>query len=108
MAMRTAYYQELSALGDQLGEMCGLSADAMDHATAALLGADLTLAEQVISDHAHIVALSQRTESAALRLLALQAPVAGDLRKIVGSIHVSADIEPMGPPTVHARRLAPR
>ena len=104
--MRTAYYHELSMLGDQLGEMCGLAADAMDHATAALLGADLTLAEQVISDHAHIATLSQRTESAALRLLALQAPVAGDLRKIVGSIHISADIERMGALAVHVASIS--
>ncbi len=104
--MRTAYYHELSMLGDQLGEMCGLAADAMDHATAALLGANLTLAEQVISDHAHIATLSQRTESAALRLLALQAPVAGDLRKIVGSIHISADIERMGALAVHVASIS--
>ena len=71
--MRTAYYQELSTLGDQLGEMCGLAADAMEHATSALLHADLTLAEQVIADHEHIAALSQRAEGTALRLLALQA-----------------------------------
>ena len=104
--MRTAYYQELTALGDLLGEMCGLAAGAMEHATAALLEADLTLAEQVISDHVHIAALSQRAESVALRLLALQAPVAGDLRKIIGAIHISADIERMGALAVHVASIS--
>ncbi|GFG51914.1 phosphate transport system regulatory protein PhoU [Mycolicibacterium agri] len=104
--MRTAYHQELSRLGAQLGEMCGLAADAMEHATTALLEADLTLAEQVIADHDQLKTLSQRSESSALRLLALQAPVAGDLRKIVGSIHVSADIERMGALAVHVASIS--
>jgi phosphate transport system protein len=104
--MRTAYYQELSSLGDRLGEMCGLAADAMEHATSALLHADLTLAEQVIADHEHIAGLSQRAEGTALKLLALQAPVAGDLRKIVCSIHIIADIERMGALAVHVASIS--
>lgn len=104
--MRTAYYKEISALCRQLSEMCGLAATAMEHATSALLDADLHLAEQVITDHEHIAALSQRTEGTALKLLALQAPVAGDLRRIVGSIHISADIERMGALAVHVASIS--
>ena len=54
--MRTMFYEELSALSAQVGDMCGLAADAMEHATQALLGADLSVAEQVIADHEHIAA----------------------------------------------------
>lgn len=104
--MRTTYYEELSALSAEVGEMCGLAADAMDHATQALLGADLSVAEQVIADHEHIVAMSKRTESRAIRLLALQQPVAGDLRTILGSLHVGADIERMGALAVHVARIS--
>jgi phosphate transport system protein len=104
--MRTAYYQQLSELSNQLGDMCGLAGDAMEHATSALLYADLDLAEQVIADHQHIAAMSQRAESTALKLLALQAPVAGDLRKIVGSIHICADIERMGALAVHVATIS--
>ena len=57
--MRTAYYQELAGLTDQLGDMCGLAADALEHATSALLEADLQLAEQVIADHEHIASISR-------------------------------------------------
>ena len=89
-----------------LAEMCGLAATAMEHATRALLDAELTLAEQVIADHEHISVLSQRTEASALRLLALQQPVAGDLRSIVGSIHIGADIERMGALAVHVARIS--
>ena len=104
--MRTTFYGELSALCEQVGDMCGLAADAMERATQALLGADLSVAEQVIAVHEHIVALSKRTEASALKLLALQQPVAGDLRKIVGTLHVGADIERMGALAVHVASIS--
>ena len=68
--------------------------------------ADLSVAEQVIADHEHIAAMSRRAEGAALKLLALQQPVAGDLRKIVGSIHIGADIERMGALAVHVASIS--
>ena len=104
--MRTTYYEELAALRTQVGDMCGLAADAMEHATQALLGVDLSVAEQVIADHEHIQDMSKRAEGGALKLLALQQPVAGDLRTIVGAIHVGADIERMGALAVHVARIA--
>ncbi len=104
--MRTTYYEELSALSAQVGEMCGLAADAMEHATEALLGPDLSLAEQVIADQEDIVAMSNEIEGNAIKLLALQQPVAGDLRTIVSAIHVGADIERMGALAVHVARIS--
>jgi phosphate transport system protein len=104
--MRTTYHEQLSALSAQVGDMCGLAADAMERATEALLGADLSVAEQVIADHEHIIAMSKRVEAGAIRLLALQQPVAGDLRMIVGSIHIGADIERMGALAVHVARIS--
>lgn len=106
--MRTTYYEELSALRTQVGDMCGLAADAMEHATQALLGSDLSVAEQVIADHERIEVMSKQAEASALKLLALQQPVAGDLRTIVGTIHVGADIERMGALAVHVARIARR
>jgi phosphate transport system protein len=106
--MRTTYYEELSSLSAHIGDMCGLAADAMDHATQALLGADLSVAEQVIADHEHIVAMSKQSEARALKLLALQQPVAGDLRTIVGTLHVAADIERMGALAVHVASISRR
>ncbi len=83
-----------------------LAADAMEHATQALLEADLSVAEQVIADHEHIVEMSKRTESSAIELLALQQPVASDLRTIVSAIHVGADIERMGALAVHVASIS--
>lgn len=106
--MRTAYHEQLSALAEHLGEMCGLSGRAMEHATQALLQADLVLAEQVITDHDQITAMSHQAEESAFVLLALQAPVAGDLRSIVSSIQIVADIDLMGALALHVAKIARR
>jgi phosphate transport system protein len=106
--MRTAYQERLSELSEQLGEMCGLAGAAMEGATQALLQADLVLAEQIISDHEKIATLSAQAEENAFILLALQAPVAGDLRAIVGAIQMVADIDRMGTLALHVAKLARR
>ena len=106
--MRTAYHQQLDALTDQLGEMCGLAGIAMERATQALLQADLVLAEQVITDHEQMTAMSARAEENAFVLLALQAPVAGDLRAIVSSIQIVADVDRMGALALHVAKIARR
>ena len=106
--MRTAYHEQLAALNDQLGEMCGLAGVAMERATQSLLQADLVLAEQVITDHEQIASASTRAEEAAFVLLALQAPVAGDLRSIVTAIQIVADVDRMGALALHVAKIARR
>ncbi len=106
--MRTVYHEQLDALNSQLGEMCGLAGVAMERATQALLQADLPLAEQVITDHEHIAAMSVRAEENAFVLLALQAPVAGDLRAIISAIQIVADIDRMGALALHVAKIARR
>lgn len=83
-----------------------MAATALEDATRALLGSDLSLAEQVIAGHDRIVVKSRRVEQTALRLLALQQPVAGDLRTIVSSIHIGADIERMGALAAHVASIS--
>lgn len=106
--MRTAYQEQLSSLTVQLSEMCGLAGVAMERATQSLLQADLALAEQVISDHDRITEISTRAEEAAFLLLALQGPVAGDLRAIVSGIQIVADIDRMGALALHVAKIARR
>jgi len=106
--MRTAYHEQLDALTNQLAEMCRMAGIAMERATQALLQADLVLAEQVIGDHEKLLAASARAEEAAFVLLALQAPVAGDLRAIVSSIQIVADVERMGALALHVAKIARR
>ena len=106
--MRTAYHEPLDALSSQLADMCGMAGVAMERATQALLQADLTLAEQVITDHEQIGLLSARAEESAFVLLALQAPVAGDLRSVVSSIQIVADVDRMGALALHVAKIARR
>lgn len=106
--MRTAYHGQLDGLINQLAEMCALAGQAMERATQALLQADLVLAEQVISDHDEISTRSTKAEEAAFVLLALQAPVAGDLRAIVSSLQIVADVDRMGALALHVAKIARR
>src|SRR6185437_3153275 len=80
----------------------------MERATQALLQADLVLAEQVMSDHEKIAELSAQAEESAFVLLALQAPVAGDLRSIVSASQMVADIDRMGALALHVAKIARR
>ena len=106
--MRTAFHERMDALTAQLGAMCGLAGVAMEHATQALLQADLPLAEQVITDHDRLITMRAQAEENALLLLALQAPVAGDLRVIVSSLQNVADAERMGALALHVAKIARR
>lgn len=101
--MKSAYGEQLAVLNDQLAEMCRLAGLAMEGATLALLHADLHLAEKVIGDHPNIVSAGVGVEEAGFALLTRQAPMARDLRVIVGSVQIVADIERMG---VLARHIA--
>ncbi len=106
--MRSAYHHQLAELTVQLGEMCGLANEAMRRATDALLEADLDAAEQVIREHDRMVVLRAETEREAFALLALQQPVAGELRAIFSAIQIIADIERMGALAVHIAKIARR
>lgn len=106
--MRTAYHEQLADLNEHIADMCKLAGVAMERATQALLQADLELAEQVITDHEQISAMSANAEETAFVLLALQAPVAGDLRTIVSSLQIVADVDRMGALALHVAKIARR
>ena len=106
--MRDVYQDQLTGLADALADMCQQTAVAMEHATQALLKADLQLAEQVIADDAGIDELRVAAEEKAFGLLALQAPVATDLRVVISAIHGAGDIERMGDLALHVAQAARR
>jgi phosphate transport system protein len=104
--MRDLYHEELDSIGATLIEMTGLVATALNQATDALLNADLQLAEKVISADEQVDALQKALDARALDLLARQQPVAGDLRTIITSLRMSADIERMGDLARHVAKVA--
>jgi phosphate transport system protein len=104
--MRETFHDELNQLGESLVEMTGLVSGAMRQATNALLDIDLTLAEQVISDDEKVDAVRDDTERKAFDLLARQQPVARDLRTIVTTLRMVADLERMGDLALHVAKVA--
>jgi phosphate transport system protein len=106
--MREAYRDQLGQLADQLADMCSMVGEAMSLATRALLETDLTIAEQVIGDDVRIDDARSKTEEDAYALLALQAPVATDLRTVLAVIHAAESLERMGDLALHVAKAARR
>ncbi|MGH3775635.1 MAG: phosphate signaling complex protein PhoU [Pseudonocardiaceae bacterium] len=106
--MREAFQDQLGQLGDHLAEMCAVVASAMEKATTALLERDLQLADEVISDDARIDDLRAIAEDRSYAALALQAPVATDLRVVLAAIHAAGDLERMGDLALHVAQAARR
>jgi phosphate transport system protein len=104
--MREQFHDELAELSDRMVEMTRLVGSAMTRATTALLDADLAMAETVIAADEIIDALQMELEERSLDLLARQQPVATDLRVIVTTLRISADLERMGDLARHLAKLA--
>ncbi|MFD7642338.1 phosphate signaling complex protein PhoU [Kitasatospora sp. NPDC059795] len=104
--MRDAYHEELDSISDGLVEMARLVGSAMGRATTALLDADLELAESVIAADEKINNLHHDLENRAIDLLARQQPVATDLRIVVTSLRMSADLERCGDLARHVAKVA--
>lgn len=104
--MRDAFHDDLDSIGQTLIDMGRRVGRSMELATTALLTADLQLAEQVISDDDYIDTMQHDLDAKTLSLLARQQPVAGDLRTLVTSLRMSADIERMGDMSHHIAKVA--
>lgn len=94
--MRETFHKELAELRDLLGDMCTKAAQTMRDATAALLAADRPAAEEVLAADAVLDGMRDQCEERAQQMLALQAPVAGDLRVVLAAIYCAEKIERMG------------
>jgi len=104
--MRVAYHEELTSIRDGPVEMAHLVGSAMGRATSALLNADLQLAESVLSADARVDNLQRDLENRAVTVLARQQPVATELRVVVTSLRMSADLERGGDLAQHVAKLA--
>jgi phosphate transport system protein len=104
--MRNQYEQQLDRVLTELVEMAGDVRAALDQATHALLTADVAAAESVISGDLAIDEARERIEDESFEILARQAPVAGDLRMLVASLRMVADLERMGDLSVHVAKVA--
>ena len=104
--MRAAFHEQLDEISDLLAEMALAAGAAMNQATQALLNADLTTAEAVISGDDHLDELTSEVERRCYDAAALQQPVATDLRIVIGSLRISSSLERMGDLAVHVAKQA--
>ena len=106
--MRQQYHEQLEDISNGLVELSQLVGDAMGRATRALLETDLQAAESVIASDVDIDERADALEALALDVIALQAPVAGELRSLVGALRISATLERMGDLAEHIAQIARR
>jgi len=104
--MRDLFHHELDAIGTGVLEMIRLVEVAMDQATGALLDADLLRAERVIEADEKVDALRVELEEQAFQMIARQQPVATDLRLLVTTMNLVADLERMGDLALHVAKIA--
>ena len=104
--MRNAFHDELDGIGLTLLQMAGLVKVAMNDATSALLTVDLNSAEKVIAADDVIDEIQHELDARTINLMARQQPVASDLRTLVTSLRMSADLERMGDLAHHVAKQA--
>lgn len=106
--MRDAYHEELDGISDALVDLAGLAGSAIGRATTALLDADLQVAQTVVDGDLVIDERYHAIEERAFDLLARQQPVATDLRILVTSLRMVADLERAGDMALHVAKVARR
>jgi phosphate transport system protein len=99
--MREAYEFQLAQIDIALVAMAELVGTAIRGATDALLADDLAMAELVIAGDSEINQLNADVEEMSILIAALQAPMATDLRLVMGAIRMSGSLERMGDLAVH-------
>ncbi len=94
--LRAAYRHHLDAFNRDVLELCDLTVGVMAHASTALVELSLDDAETALTQSDALADLRLKCEDRGLRLLALQNPVASDLRLVLTSIHIVEDLHRMG------------
>jgi phosphate transport system protein len=104
---RSHFQEELTKLEKQALGGLDMVAAALDRALETVMHQDVELAAMVISDDDRIDGRYLEVQQGILSLLALQAPVAGDLRIVAALLHVMKNIERMGDQCVNMAKLVP-
>lgn len=104
--MRDTYHEDLDAIRASLVDLTNMVGGAMAKATLALIEANVTLAEEVIAADEAIDSYQHALDAKVIDIMARQQPVAVDLRTLVASLRISADLERMGDFAHHVARIA--
>ncbi len=104
---RTHFQEELEGLERSALGGLDLVAQALDRALETIANQDIELAGLVIADDDRIDGRYLEVHQGILSLMALQAPVAGDLRLVAALLHVIKHVERMGDQCVNMAKLVP-
>jgi phosphate transport system protein len=102
------FHDQLAHHKQRLLDMSDLATSLLDMSVDALLARDANMAEAVLTGDKELDAIEVEIEDQAVALLALQQPMARDLRFIISSIKVSNDLERVGDHAVNIAQSAMR
>jgi phosphate transport system protein len=105
---RRHFHDELDLLQGRLLEMAGIVEEIVRVAADGVLRRDATLAERVIGEDDRVDRLEIEIDERALELLALQQPMARDLRLILSTLKASNDLERVGDHGVNIAKASQR
>ena len=100
-----AFDEDIDRLRALISEMGGLAEHAIGEAMRCLVQRDVEGAERVVADDKKLDALEVEAERRAVQLIALRAPMAGDLRDVVAALKISGVVERIGD---YAKSIAKR
>jgi len=104
---RRHFQDELAKLETQALGGLDLVAESLDRALETVAHRDIELASMVVADDDRVDGRYLEVHQGILSLLALQAPVAGDLRLVAALLHVIKHVERMGDQCVNMAKLVP-
>src|SRR6516225_7826291 len=98
---RSRFQQGLDELRDKLLRMGGLAEQAIDRAAEAYRTRDSKYCQMVLTGEADINQAEREVDELSVDLLAMQQPMAVDLRFIMAIIKINADLERVGDQAVN-------
>jgi len=100
-----AFDEDITRLRGLIAEMGGLAELAIQEAMQALISGDEELARQVVARDKKLDRLETEVDDMAVRVIALRAPMADDLREIVAALKIGGVVERIGD---YAKNIAKR
>ena len=100
-----AFDQDIDRLRALISQMGGLAEHAIGEAMRCLVQRDVEGALKVVENDQKLDALEIETERRAVQLIAMRAPMAGDLRDVVAALKISGVVERIGD---YAKNIAKR
>ena len=102
---RTHFAEDLERVQGLIADMGSLAESMVPAAVSSLIDRDAGGAQQVIDDDDRMDALYLEVEELWMKILATQAPVAGDLRLMSVVLHLNKTLERMGDQAVNVAKL---